>query len=720
MFLFAALALPHLGDHLFWDDEANTAIYARNFLHTGRITAWDGTNLMSYAHGGALGEDLGAELRVPTLPAYLVAASMALFGETTFAGRLPFVLAGTASVGLLGLWMRRHLGRRFPCYLPAMLLAVSPAMLLYARNCRYYALGVMFSLLVWTFWAPGAARAGRLGEAWGDRRTLLRFAAAAVALLLLLWTHYLNAAVLVATLPLFFLDRRYRQQRQYVLLAVLVGTMAFYGFWLLATANPWAAQYDSGSAAENSLTRFAVNLGWFLRDLGSHEFFAWPLVAAPLVVFGISRLPATAAVVRRARRAQPLVLRCGTLVAVVLASVVFVTLVLPADMGKGPLAEMRYIVPLVAVGCAVGGLAAVVLGRLFRPLGVLLFLLLATTNWLHLGFLLPRFDRTDACWPPTLCRYLDELGHPYESGNEALVGLLGQLPPGTCVRVVPTFMTYPPMFYVPGLHYCDQLTEKKPIRADLRRELPNYLFVERAKPEVIIVPPPLLRETFEELNRRYGEGAYRLQKTLAAHFNYTTKPEIPMHWFRPPTDPQRYPGMLVFVAAGSSVAKHPALAAQAADIERGSEAFYRVAFQLTEEGQREKAVDFYEATLQLNPRHVDAHVNLGVTLEALGKADEAARQYLAALAIQPDSAVAHFNLANLFVEQMEWESAEAHYRAALAAKPAYPQAHVNLANLLLRQGKTAEARRHLHAALDSLAADAPLGLMVRRLLRQLE
>ena len=40
------LVLTGLDNHLFWDDEAATAIYARNLLNQGKLTAWDGTNLM--------------------------------------------------------------------------------------------------------------------------------------------------------------------------------------------------------------------------------------------------------------------------------------------------------------------------------------------------------------------------------------------------------------------------------------------------------------------------------------------------------------------------------------------------------------------------------------------------------------------------------------------------------------------------------------------------
>ena len=104
MVLAAVLVFPQLGRRPFWDDEANTAIYARNLVRFGRITAWDGVNLSGYAAGGALGDDLGQELRVPTLPAYVAADSMELFGQTTFAGRLPFALCGVLSVGLIAVF----------------------------------------------------------------------------------------------------------------------------------------------------------------------------------------------------------------------------------------------------------------------------------------------------------------------------------------------------------------------------------------------------------------------------------------------------------------------------------------------------------------------------------------------------------------------------------------------------------------------------------------
>ncbi|HYW80872.1 MAG TPA: glycosyltransferase family 39 protein, partial [Thermoguttaceae bacterium] len=251
MALLVALGLVLIGltNQMFWDDEANTAIYGRNLLELGKMTAWDGTNLCAHSYGGALGEDLGQELRVPPLPAYVAAAGMAVFGENTLGGRIFFALAGVVSVGLLAIWLRRFFGRRFPWYLSALILALSPAFLLYVRNCRYYALGAMFTLAVWTLWTPGSSR-GRPGrsdasvEPLLDRRSILRYVGAAVAMSLLIYSHYLNAATVLATLPVFFLDPRFRRKKQYVLLGVIYGAAAVCGVVILLTVNPFAADYS--------------------------------------------------------------------------------------------------------------------------------------------------------------------------------------------------------------------------------------------------------------------------------------------------------------------------------------------------------------------------------------------------------------------------------------------------------------------------------------------
>jgi tetratricopeptide (TPR) repeat protein len=331
-----------------------------------------------------------------------------------------------------------------------------------------------------------------------------------------------------------------------------------------------------------------------------------------------------------------------------------------------------------------------------------------------------------------LYRYAYELRNPYENGNEAMVNLLRQLPAGTTVRIWPPFMTYPPMFYVPGLHYCDQLTEKKAVREDLRRQLPDYVYVERTRPDVMFVPAAFLKKALEELQRRYGSKAYRVVKTLRPDWRYTSKPELPMHAFwRPGGSWFEHPGMVVLAAVGSPVENHRALAGGAIDAESVSnlgtalltdgeidmaESCFRQALQLDstnavaqcelgnalvkkdKTADAAEAAEHYRAAIRTNPRYVEAHVALGVALERLGHKADAAREELVALELDPDSASAHYNLAKVLADQGEVDKAIEHYTAALESQPNYAYAHVNLGTLLLQTGAVNEAIEHFQAA----------------------
>jgi len=662
MALAAVLATAGLTNHPFWDDEANTAIYGRNLLQRGRLTAWDGTNVLGYAYGGALGPDLGRELRVPPLPAYVAAAGMFLFGKTTFGARIPFVAAGVVSVGLIALWLRRHLSRRFPYWLPSLILALSPAYLLLIRNCRYYALGIMLTLLIWIFWAPGTSRGRTPHGSLFDRRSLLRYAAAAAAVVLLVQTHYLNAAAVLVTLPLFFIDRRYRQPRQYVLLAIIYCVAAVLGGWILLTANPFRAEYAMGHdwlfprvLHVDWWPHFYKHLWWLLRDLGTHEFFPWLLV----VVFVVPFLPLDT------RRLRPLALRGCILVGVTLLYVVLAAALTPWDMGKGPFAEMRYVVPLVAVGSAVGSLALVILWRSLPALAPAVAGVLLMSNVLHLGFFADRNDGTSPWWPPTLYRYVQEIFNDYESGDEAMIAMLKKLPPGTTVRTWPTYMTHPAMFEVPALHYCDQLTETKEIDEDLRGQLPDYVFVERARPQVVLVPARYLSEALYVLNERFGAGSYELRKSLPPDWHYTSKPEIPARFFSRPTAPRV--GMSVLVATeepaadcaalqkgGIDVAAHDRLgrefardgmfepASVAATVHfvvvlqsnpARREDYLRTANALVQQQTPWIALPYYEAILEVFPQNVPARMGLAMALGSIGRPDLAADQLRRALQV---------------------------------------------------------------------------------------
>lgn len=141
------LAFCDLDGRLFWTDEAENAVLARNILKFGVPKVDDGINHISL-HGD--GFDARDEVWTwsPWLPEYVTAASFAVFGETTWAGRAPFAFLGWLTVAILGAVAWR-IYRSHRITLAAMLLlGTSEVFLLHIRQCRYYSITVFAEILL--------------------------------------------------------------------------------------------------------------------------------------------------------------------------------------------------------------------------------------------------------------------------------------------------------------------------------------------------------------------------------------------------------------------------------------------------------------------------------------------------------------------------------------------------------------------------------------------
>ncbi|MBX7166801.1 MAG: glycosyltransferase family 39 protein [Pirellulales bacterium] len=143
----ALLILPNLGGTCLWADEGDTAVFAQSILVNGVPKAWDGRTFTDSDGGKRLNEQL-IQVVHPWVPFYLAAASIGLLGDTSFAARLPFALAGIATAPLL-YWLGRRLGmnRRTAC-LAVVLLLLSVQFLIYTRQARHYSLNMMLSCLM--------------------------------------------------------------------------------------------------------------------------------------------------------------------------------------------------------------------------------------------------------------------------------------------------------------------------------------------------------------------------------------------------------------------------------------------------------------------------------------------------------------------------------------------------------------------------------------------
>jgi tetratricopeptide (TPR) repeat protein len=94
--------------------------------------------------------------------------------------------------------------------------------------------------------------------------------------------------------------------------------------------------------------------------------------------------------------------------------------------------------------------------------------------------------------------------------------------------------------------------------------------------------------------------------------------------------------------------------------------------------QRE-AIEAYERTLELDPNHAAAHINLGTLYYNRQDYTLAEEHYRRAVAIDPRYALAHFDLGNVLDETGRLQEAIQSYKHAIQLAPTYADAHYNLA-----------------------------------------
>ena len=326
--LASVLLLANLGNQYLWQDEAQTALLARTILAHGVPLGFDGTNHFSQELGAEYGPD-GLWRWHTWLSFYAVAASFALFGQTTLAARLPFALCGVATVLLTWAFARELWRDRMAAGIASGLLALSVPFLILARQSRWYALAALLELA--GLFAYLRISPGRRGPAW----------ALLAAALLLFHTHYLYCALLLGTLSLHAALLEREKLRPTLLAAAATALLCLP--WAL-----WLAGFPSGPsnarrlhAASDSL-RFARIYLHFLVGI----FLAsglWLTALLPLALRRVWRGEAVFALSRRTGSGVALVALHTSLGIALLA-------------GLSPDAYVRYLMPLVPPLFALGGL----------------------------------------------------------------------------------------------------------------------------------------------------------------------------------------------------------------------------------------------------------------------------------------------------------------------------------------------------------------------------
>ena len=147
-----------------------TAVIGGNLLERGDISAWDGRNLVT-SDGRTTNYDLRDKL--PPVQYVLTAAGLALFGANEIGARVMHALAGLLALGFFWLLLRQRLPNDPRLVFFIFLFAAwSAQLLLYFRQCRYYAvLALCMTAGFWLYeryWQTGRNSLVAGADAGGD------------------------------------------------------------------------------------------------------------------------------------------------------------------------------------------------------------------------------------------------------------------------------------------------------------------------------------------------------------------------------------------------------------------------------------------------------------------------------------------------------------------------------------------------------------------------
>jgi len=343
----AVLILTNLRHSMLWADEAQTALLSRMVLEHGVPLGTDGRNFFSHEQGAEYGPAYVWRWHT-WLPFYILAAFFGTFGESTFVARLPFALCGVATV-LASYRLAESVWRERRAALAAGgLLALSVPFLILTRQCRYYSMGALFTVLVLlTYWQ------------FMERH---RFAGAGLigALLLLFHTQYIYTVPVAAALVLHALLWHRNRLRALIVLLLAVGLLCLPWVMWLSTMQ-YSRQYGHKVF---DLLRASRNLKAFLMQLDTH-MLPWFVLEIPVILLVVHVCRGTAA-----KCFDPGLWRgLSLLLLAICANLALLALLAPETF-------FRYLAPIVPLVTVLGGRIVTAVGRWHWSLAVLLVCLL--------------------------------------------------------------------------------------------------------------------------------------------------------------------------------------------------------------------------------------------------------------------------------------------------------------------------------------------------------
>jgi hypothetical protein len=508
-----ALLFANLGHYALWDDEANTALIGEGVWRTGDTSAVVGKNLVAYRGGVELVHL--KERYLPPLQYYVVAPFAGIWPGNAWAARLPFALAGLASILLIFWWVWVERIKPLTLLLLAMALIGNVSFWLYLRQCRYYSLSVLFSLCIAFLYLSGKRRPS----------TFLLISLLSIGLLA---SNYMNYAALYGVLAIDWLIwNRHRLPIRIADALWLFLPQLVVGGLTLWVWNPLHKNVF-GSTDVSWFDRLRL-FWWAWRDLNRCEFAALVvLAAAPIVGYW-----------RRDQRLVRAVLGLFCYV-VIIVMITPQNPALPMNAVLQPIRifDVRYLAPAIPLMIAVGVLtiADSFRGRNWWP-AVLVGMLAWGTNILQGGALVGN-DALNRPAPPfhsAVLLYAGELLNPPADPYRLVASWINEhVSAGQTAWVLPEYMAYPLMFHAPGAIYAWQLPHDPPAALE---GLNPAMYKGRVLPDFLICFGP---DALRTVNGARFLTPTHARKIATIHFFWHDlyRPELAWRMFAPVTDYQ--------------------------------------------------------------------------------------------------------------------------------------------------------------------------------------
>lgn len=480
----------NLGHVAFWDDEAQTVILAKNFLSTGQLTGWDGERLYGYRNGSLLREDFA--VIQPPLDILVTAASFRFLGESEITARLPFAIAGLLSLFVFAsILTTLGLSKRVRFWV-ILSLAFSTQFLLSARQCRYYALCLLFGLIFYRLWLSLLS-----APSW-TKSLLLSL----VAFLFYLSNYMIAVAFISITGVTSLIYRRehlYFAKKYWVASALLTTAL------ILPHAFAFKIWSRSDISHDDSwILRHLHHLWKYPRDL----LFYFPI---PLAVWlGYLSRPAG----RYPRVWEMFLLFYG--------NAIFISLLTPQP-SFAIYSDFRFLILSLPWGAALLGSLVERLGRGRFKVGIAVFLIATGTSLFTVGYTRQPFKWTF----PSL---LSSIHQYYPTGIARAAQYLKQhRVENETVYASSAHFSYPVAFYS-GASVCCMLDKDTQLRN--ARMLKAPLFRETSEPDWLLLfeDAPHTRQDLEYFGHR---ALYQQATVIDVYYDQTQRPEPFEHEFFP-------------------------------------------------------------------------------------------------------------------------------------------------------------------------------------------